>query len=511
MYRIGQMNSINNQKRILQNTVMLYIRMAVIMLVSLYVSRIVLNELGETDFGIYNIVGSVVVSLVFIQNTLSSATQRFLSFELGRGDEKRTREVFSMAMTIHYLFIIVVVIILETIGLWFLNNVLSIPENRIFAANIAYQFSIAAFALNIIRIPYNAVIISYEKMNAYAILSIAEALLKLTIAYVLLVVSSDKIIVYAAMILSVTFAINLLYVFYCKIKYKQICRFQFVNDKTLFKEMLGFSGWTMLGGVTGIATNEGPNYLMNIYLGVGINTAMGLAKQVSSAVYQFTANFQTAFNPQIVKAYSSDEREYLFDLINKTSLLSFYLLFVVAFPLTLCANMVFDFWLVDVPKYAVEFCVLIMIAQMISALSSPMWMVVHATGYIKRYQITLSLINISIIPAAWFVLWMGFTPVYVIVSQIIINIIVFIYRLHFLKQSIGFDIKSFCYSVVFKCVKQVIIIIPLPIICRIIPGYIGEICALVLSIIIIPIVFYTIGLSKENRSQIKLFIYNRIK
>lgn len=275
--------------------------------------------------------------------------------------------------------------------------------------------------------------------------------------------------------------------------------------------MLGFSGWTMLGGVTGIATNEGPNYLMNIYLGVGINAAMGLAKQVSSAVYQFTANFQTAFNPQIVKAYSANEKDYLFDLINKTSLLSFYLLFIVAFPLIVCADMVFDLWLVNVPEYAVEFCILIMIAQMIAALSSPMWMVVHATGFIKKYQITLSIINICILPAAWFVLYVGLSPIYVIVAQIIINLIVFIYRLDYLKKVLDFDVVLFTKNVVFKCLKQVALIVPIPLLFTAIPGNVGSILALTSSVIISCLVIYFVGLTKNNRSQLRNYIVSRIR
>ena len=503
-------NHEGEQSRIMKNTVMLYIRMAVIMLVTLYISRVVLNVLGETDFGIYNIVGSVVVSLVFIQNTLSSATQRFLSFEIGRRNDARTRDVFSMAMNIHVIFILIGVLVLETVGLWFLNNVLSIPPDRMYAANIAFHLSVATFVLNIIRIPYNAAIISFERMDIYAVLSIAEAILKLSIAYVLLVVSTDKLIVYAIMIFLVTLVISLLYIVYSKIKFRPICDYYLVREKSLFKQMIKFSGWNMLGGVTGIATQEGPNYLMNVYLGVGVNAAMGLAKQVSSAVYQFTANFQTAFNPQIIKAYSSNEKHYLLNLINKTSLLSFYLLFIVAFPLIVCADLVFDLWLVNVPKYAVSFCVLIMIAQMISALSSPMWMVVHATGEIKKYQITLSIINLCIIPATWLVLYIGLSPVYVLVAQICVNISVFIYRLLYLKKTIDFDVISFCNNVLLKCIKQVLIIIPLPIMCTAIPGLWGNILALLLSIIITIVVFYTIGLTQENKVQLKSFITNRL-
>lgn len=490
---------------------MLYIRMAVIMLVTLYISRLVLAELGETDFGIYNIVGSVVVSLVFIQNTLMSATQRFLSYEIGIGDVQSIRRVFSMSLNIHWLFILIVVAFLETLGLWFLNNMLSIPDERMFAANVAYQASIATFALNMLRIPYNSIIVSYEKMDIYALLSIVEALLKLSTAYFLIVISSDKLIVYAILVLIITLIINLFYMVYCKKTYKKVTHYVYEKDKALFKRMLGFSGWNMVGGVTGIATAEGPNYLMNIYLGVGVNAAMGLAKQVSSAVYQFTANFQQAFNPQIVKAYASGQKDYLTNLIHNTSLLSFYLIFIVAFPLILGADLVFDLWLVEVPEYAVEFSVLIMIAQLFSALSSPMWMVVHATGNIRTYQLVLTAINLLIIPASWIILALGYTPVYVICLQIFISLVVFIYRLYYLGRHLNFDITYFCKNVIRRCSLLVLIIIPIPIMIRIYgSSVISIITSMVTAIIISVIAIMFWGINKDMRSRIISIVKNKI-
>lgn len=503
--------SVNNQKRIVKNTIMLYIRMAVIMLVTLYISRVVLNVLGETDFGIYNIVGSVVVSLIFIQDKLTGATQRFLSFEIGKNNINAIKSVFSTAFNIHLRFVIAIFIILETIGYWFLNNILSIPIERIEAANVAFQFSVVTFLVNIMRAPYNAVIISFEKMEVYAILSIIEALLKLSIAYVLLIVSTDKLVLYSSLVFSVTLIVNILFVIYCKCKFKGVCAISVIKNKSLFKEMISFTGWNMLSGISGVATNEGPNYLMNIYHGVGINAAMGLAKQVSSAVYQFTANFQTAFNPQIVKAYSGNEKEYLFDLIEKTSLLSFYLLFLFAFPLIVSADWIFKLWLINVPIYSVDFCILIMISQMIAALSSPMWMVVHATGDIKQYQIALTVINLLILPLSWFVLYIGLNPIYVIFSQIVINIFVFGYRLLYLKKCISFDVNNYLEKVIFKCMKLVSLIIPIPLLCRFIPGFWGgRIIGLILSILITSLVFYRFGLGSDSRQQINSFVSHKI-
>lgn len=495
------------QKKILKNTVMLYIRMAVIMLVSLYMSRVVLDVLGEQDYGIYNIVGSVVVSLTFIQNALISATQRFLSYELGKNSAGGINRIFSMSINIHVLFALVIVIIMETVGVWFVNNVLNIPATRMFAANVVLQFSIVTFCVNMLRIPYNAVIISHERMNIYAILSIAEAVLKLALVFILVYCGNDKLIVYSVLVFIITLIINIMYMAYCKRHFSEVCRYKLCKNKDIFKRMTSFLGWNMVGGVTSIATTEGPNYFINIYLGVTVNAALGLAKQVSSAVYQFTSNFQSAFNPQIVKAYAKDDRHYLFDLINKTSQMSFYLLFLVAFPVVISADLLFDMWLVDVPKYAVEFCVLILISQLISALSSPLWMVVHATGNIKSYQINLSVINLLILPIAWIILVLGFSPVYIILAQVAINVLVFVYRLLYLYKHIGFDLASYTRSVILKNLFLILLIVPVPVLVRFFMDDIkGSIISFALAVIITIVVFYYMGLDEDIKKQIKSYV-----
>ncbi len=504
-------NHKGDQKRIAKNTVMLYIRMIVIMLVSLYTTRVVLNVLGETDYGIYNIVGSVVVSMIFIQNSLMSATQRFLSYELGLKDNGNISKVFSTSMVIHIKFLILIVLVLETIGLWFLNNVLDIPSDRLIAANIVYQFSVLTFCLNIVRIPYNAIIISYENMNIYAILSIAEALLRLSMVISLKYLAFDKLVIYGILMFGITLIINTLYILYCRKSYKSALKISLHSDKEVERKMRGFLGWNLLGGITGVATNEGPNYFMNYYLGVSVNAAMGIAKQVSGAIYGFTSNFQSAFNPQIVKAYASNEKDYLFGLINKSSLLSFYLLFIIALPVILCADFIFELWLIDVPKYSVIFCLFIMTSQMISALSSPLWMVAHATGDIKNYQIIISAINLLVIPASYLILRLGYEPFYILAFQILLNVAVFIYRLFYTRSKLGFSIRDYLKKVVLKCVGLSIIIIPIPLIMSFYATSIWHnILVILSSVLITGCVFFWLGLDKGTRTDIKDYLYNRV-
>lgn len=504
-------NHSGDQKRIAKNTVMLYIRMILIMLVSLYTTRVVLNILGESDYGIYNIVGSVVVSMIFIQHSLMSATQRFLSYEMGLKENGDVAKVFSSSLNLHLKFIIIIFVLLESIGLWFLNYILDIPSDRMFAANIVYQFSILTFCLNMVRIPYNAIIISYENMNIYAAVSIIEAILKLSIVIALKYFYSDKLIAYGILVFVITLLINAMYIGYCRRTYRTETKTDFKGDKVVIKKMRGFLGWNLLGGVTGVATNEGPNYFMNYFLGVTVNAAMGVAKQVSGAIYSFATSFQNAFNPQIVKAYAANDKEYLYDLINKTSLLSFYLLFLFAFPIINSADFIFNLWLVDVPKYTTIFCVLIILGQFVATLSSPLWMVAHATGDIKNYQIVLSILSLLVIPVSYIVLVLHYPPFYILIFQVILNIAVFIYRLLFVRAKIGLSIRRFFKDVILKCVFLTILIIPVPIILSMyVTGMLQNCLLIVISFVISGAVFYFVGLDRETKTIINNYVSSKI-
>ncbi len=503
---------ISDQKRVAKNAMMLYVRMFIIMIVTLYTTRVVLNVLGEIDYGIYNIVGSVVISMVFIQNSLMSATQRFLSYELGLKDKGDVCRVFRASLVLHIRFLLVVLVVLETVGLWFLNRVLDIPSDRLLAANIVYQFSILTFAFNLMRIPYNAIIVSFENMNVFAVFSIVEAFLRLFIVTILQYSGYDKLILYGILVCALTFFINSLYISYCRKNYKAETLFRLRGDKDTIKQLQGFLGWNLLGGVTGVAVNEGPNYFMNYYMGVTVNAAMGIAKQVSGAVYQFSSNFQTAFNPQIVKAYASDEKDYLFSLIKKTSLLSFYLLFIIAFPVIICADYIFKLWLVNVPQYTVVFCVLIIFSQFIAALSGPLWMLAHATGDIKNYQITISLIGLLVLLASFLILKGGYAPYYVLVFQLLLNVAVFVYRLFFARAKIGLSIRKYLKDVVFKCLMLTTCIIPIPfVMSRVAEGLWQNLLVGVSAIVISGIVIYLGGLDKETREMVKSFVVRYVR
>ena len=505
------MSHAQEQKTIAKNTVFLYARMIVIMAISLYTSRVVLDKLGVTNYGIYNIVGSVVVSFTFVKNSVMSAIQRFLSFHIGnKGD---VSSVFSISINVIVFFVIIVALLLETLGLWFFNSVLQIPSERYDAALITYHISVLTFCVNLLRTPYLSLIVANEKMSAYAVLGIIDAVTKLLIVYLLTTVESmDKLVLYAWLILAASLVDNILAFGFCKLKIKGDCKYRFIWDKKQFKDILSFTSWNLYGGATGVASVEGPNLFMNYYLGVGVNAAMGVAKQVNNAISGFFFNFQTAFNPQIVKSYAAGEKDYLFSLIFRTSKLSFYLLFVFIAPLLFCIDDVLGLWLTVVPEYSAIFCLLILLAQLVAAVSSPFWMTAHAIGNIKNYQLYLSIFSLAVIPISWVVLALGYEPYWILASQIALNFGVLVYRVEYLFKKIEFPRMKYYRDVVFR-LFIVVPLLTLPFLflaSRIQTGFIGILVTSAMSVLVVTPVFLFVGFTKDERKGIISLVFNKL-
>ena len=502
------------QKTIAKNTIFLYLRMFVVMFVTLYTSRVVLDKLGVEDYGIYNIVGSIVVSFAFVKNALMSATQRFLSYKKGEGEgEEGVSAVFSMSLNIHILLMLLILILLESLGAWFFYEVIKIPEERQAAAFIVYQFSILTFCVSLIQVPYTTLIVSNERMSIYAFLSIIEVVLKLGIVYALSIGGSiDKLILYGALMFSISAVCAIATIAYCRLQLKNDSNYRLRWDKQQFKEIMEFSSWNLVGGVSSITTTEGPNYFMNYYLGVSVNAAMGIAKQVSTAVYNFSANFQTAFNPQIVKSYASKDFGYFFDLVFRTSKMSFFLVYVITLPLIICCNDILSLWLKIVPEYTCSFCICILIAQLISAISSPFWMAAHAIGDIKKYQLILVFFNLAILPTSWIVLYLHFEPYLILISQVFLNIGVLIFRVSYLHVKVGFPTVKYYSEVVLK----ELVLIPL-ITCPVAfylkslcPGLLGVFIVCTSSVILTSVLFVYIGLNNSERDAVLALVKSKI-
>lgn len=436
-----------NTKRIAKNTAMLYVRMLLTMGVTLYTSRVVLNVLGVEDYGIYNVVGGIVVMFSFLNNVMILSVQRFFSYEIGRGNDLKVAQIYRTSLVVHAYVCIAFFVLAETLGLWFLNSCLNIPGDRMVAANWVYQFSVLGGIINILRIPYNALIISYEKMSFYAYVSIVEVILKLGIVYFLLVITSDRLIVYACLVFVVLLIITFIYRRYC-IHFFRITQIKSSFNRSVFKELISFSGWSLLLGVSNLGASQGINMIFNVFHGVVINAALGIANQVGGAVNQFVGNFQTALNPQLIKSYATGEREHLHKLIYEGSKLSFFLMLFVSWPIILNAEYVLALWLKIVPEYSVAFVQWILIYCLVDTLINPLAVVVQATGKIREYQIVCSVYVLLNIPLAFVLIYFSLNPVYVFVGRVIINIASLLWRLYYVKARIGIVLGAYWHHVI---------------------------------------------------------------
>ena len=439
---------------------MLYIRMLLIMVVSLYTSRVILRALGVEDFGLYNVVGGVVILFSFINNAMVASTQRFLNFEIGRNNVDEAQNVFSACLNIHIIIAILFLILSETVGLWFLNNYIQIPNSREMAANWVYQFSIISTILGIIRSPYNAAIIAHEHMSFYAYVSIVEVLLKLVIVY-LVCQFADRLVAYAFFLMVVSLIILGAYYVFCRKKYS-ICKYKFEHNKKRYLSLASFSAWSLFGSMANVTVSQGVNIILNIFFGVAVNAAMGIANQVNAAVYQFVNSFQTAFNPQIVKSYAANDKVYFTNLIMNTSRYSFLLLSLLSFPVYICCPEILKIWLGTPPEYAVEFCRLMLLFSLIDAIQGPLWMAVQAIGNIRNYQILISVLVLLNLPITYIFLISFKKPEIALIVRVSINIITAAARVLYLNHMNRFPIGIYMKEVVLKCIVILLVSYPIP-------------------------------------------------
>lgn len=480
------------------------------MFVSLYTSRIILQALGETDFGIYNIVGGFVALLTFLNAAMTSATQRFINFELGKKNIHAVKRIFSMSMSIYILSTLVIIIFFETIGLWFFSNKLNIPSERMNAAYWVYHFSVLTTCVQMLRVPYQASIIAYEDMSFYAYLSIIEVILRLGLVYLLLIINSDKLIVYAILMLIIAIIVNLFYYIFCKCHYTT-CNYRLFWDKCLFRDLFSFSGWSMFGGIANVGATHGINIILNIFYGVAVNAAMGIANQVQTAIYSFVSSFQTAFNPQIVKTYAEKDDKAFTSLVFRASRLSYFLLFAIAFPAALCCDSLLKIWLTQVPEYTIQFIQLYICVMLIDALSAPLWISIQAVGRIKQYQILISFIILLNLPLTYICSKIGCSPIYAIGIRIIINLIAHLFRLWYLYKCIAFPVWEYTKGIMGKCLLSTFLILPIPLIAYIYSNnMLQQFATAAIGFIITCITIYFYGLEKDEKEFILNHIKNRI-
>ena len=502
-------NSTINKKRILKNTGYLYLRMLLTIIVGLYASRVLLEKLGFEDYGIYYVVGGVIILFSFLSAALNSATQRFLSVELGRNNTERLSKVFGTSIYIYILLAVMVFVLAETVGLWFLNSQMNFPERRMKAVNWVYQITIITFILNTLRTPYNAGIISYERMSFYALTSIFEAVTKLLIIYLIDKSHIDKLIFYAILVMAVSFVLLIWSVLYCH-KYFPYFRFIKNADKSCFKEMFSFSGWSLFGSFASVGASQGTNILLNIFCGVLINAGMGIANQVTNVVNQFVSNFQVAFQPQIVKGYSNNEIENVKKMVYLTSRMSFYLLFVISIPFFINADYILKLWLNDVPDYASAFTSYMLLSLLMETVSAPLYITVQATGKIKSYQIIVSILLLSNLAIGYILLKSGLNPISVVIVRCVITLVLLIYRVIVASKILNFNVFNYVKVVIIKLVIVSVTAylfsynLPKMII---IPQFIYIACTSITTLLII----FLIGLSRSEKNILYNMIRSKIK
>ncbi len=494
-----------NNKRIAKNTLMLYFRMILTMLVSLYTSRVVLNTLGVEDFGIYNVVGGFVSMFGFLNSAMASATQRFLSFEIGKGDRDQLRNVFSMSVNIHFLIAFIILILAETVGLWFVNTQLTIPAGRMGATQWVYQFSILAMMVYMVSVPYNAMIIAHERMNVFAWVSIAEVSLKLFIVFMLQWFGFDKLKFYAVLTFCVSLIIRFIYGFYCSKHFKE-SKFRFFWNRPLFKTLASYAGWNLWGNVAAVLKNQGVNVLLNMFFGPVVNAARGIAYQVSSAINQFVANFQMAMNPQIIKSYAVDDLKYMHQLIFRGAKYSFFLLFILSLPILIETEQILRLWLKTVPEYTVIFTRLVIINVLIDCISGPLMTAAQASGKIKLYQSVVGGLLILNLPVSYLFLKLGFQPQVTIYISIGISIIALYSRLKIISPLVSLSIMDYFKNVIVKIIPVIFIAVILPGgIIYLLPVNIGRLLlTCFIAVISVGLTVYFIGLNhSEQQFMIK--------
>ena len=446
----------SDNKTIARNTIYLYIRMLFLMLVNIYTSRVVLEALGVEDYGIYNSVAGFIAMFSIVSSSISTAIARFITFVLGERDESKLKRVFSSSVMIQMLLAVIVVVLVEAIGVWFLNTKMTIPGARIVAANWVLQLALITFVFNLWSTPYNATLIAHERMSAFAFIGIFEGCANLGIAFLVMASPFDSLVFYAVLMCAVALATRCIYAVYCK-KHFAECSFSFVFDKALFREMFSFAGWNFIGATSGLLKDHGINVLFNIYFGPVVNAAYGLASQVQTAVCKFSQNFFTAVNPQITKSYADRKTAESHDLVLRSSRLAFVLLMFFVVPIVAETDFILGIWLKEVPPHTAAFVQIILLSSMLISISNPMITLMLATGDIKKYQLVVGTVSLMNFPAAWLLLYLGGSAELALVSVIVFSAIALGVRLKMLKGMTGFPVRRFLCGTFARCLVMLAI------------------------------------------------------
>lgn len=493
-----------DNKRIAKNTMLLYFRMLLIMAVTLYTSRVVLNTLGVEDYGIYNVVGGLVAMFSLFSSSISVSISRHITFELGKGDEGDVNKVFSSAVNIQIFMILIIFILAETVGLWFLNTHMVFPPERSFATNCVYQLTILTFIVNLFSIPYNAAIIAYERMKTFAYVSVVEAAMKLGVAFAIAYSGYDKLVLYAVLMMTVSVMTRVMYGIYCK-RNLVSCTYRRIFDKEVLKNMFSYAGWTYIGTSSALFRDQGGNILINLFFGPIINAAYGIAAQVQTAVNQFAINFTTALNPQLIKSYAAEEYDRVKFLIKIGVLGGYFLLLLIALPIFFNTPFILKFWLGKVPPETVTFVKLSIIFAMSESISNPLMKAASANGHIRNYQLLVGGIQFLNFPLTYLFFLSGFPSFTVLIVAIVLSQCCMLARLYILRSMINLSAKSFFVECYIRIIAVTLLAMLVPWGCSLIMDecFLTLVLSTLLCTISSVFIIYSIGCTSKERKFIK--------
>lgn len=443
-------NTAENNKRIAKNSLLLYFRMFIVMCIQLYTSRIILQTLGVVDFGIYGVVGGIVTMFTFINGALGAATSRYFTFELGKGNSEKLRKVFCLSVVNHIIIALIVLLLSETIGLWFLYEKMVIPTERMYAALWVFHISVLTACFSLTQVPYTAAIIAHEKMGIYAYVGLIEVILKLAIVYAIIYSPIDKLIFYAISLFILQVTVMMIYRYYCVHSYKE-CHFKLYKDKKMCKEMLQYASYDLIGSASVMAQGQGLNIIINMFAGPVANAARAIAFQIQGAVTQFSNNFITAVRPQIIKYYAQNDIENMMKLVKQSSIFTYILMLMIILPISLEIKTILRLWLVRFPEYTIPFTVLVLITSLLNAFRNPRITVFHATGNVKLSNIITGTILCMALPLGYILMRLGYSPTSVFWGMLACTILSDITNLLILKKYIKYSIRQFVLTVHFKC------------------------------------------------------------
>lgn len=502
-----------NKKTVARNTIMLYIRLFFLMIVGFVTTRVVLNSLGESDFGLNNAIAGFVALFSVLTNSLNAAISRFLTYELGKENQERLNRIFSTSVFIQFIMSLIVAVLLETLGIWFMTNYMMIPAERLFASRWVLHFAVIQTFITLTFVPYSASIISHERMSIYAYVSIIEGILHLVIAYLIkLDVWNDKLIYYSAAICASNLIVNLIYRLYCTKNFQE-CKIKCVFDKDLLKAIGGFAGWNMFGACSAVLRDQGINVLFNMFFGPSVNAARGISNQASGLATKFSTGFMQALNPQLTKSYASGNHDYMYSLLFQGTRMSFALFFVIALPIFIEANFLMNLWLVEVPVHTIAFIRIALLLILLDSINAgPLITIQLATGNIKKYQIVVGGLQFIDFPLAYVLLKIGMSPEIVMIMVVIIAFLCMMARLYMLKGMVDFPIKTYFENVVQVELKVILFASILPVVLYfLLPD--SLLCHLLVcgvSVLSAAIFVWFIDITKTEREKILNVLYNRV-